>query len=234
MRKVMEIYGLQKVTLLDYPDKVACTVFTGGCNFRCPFCHNKMLVENRDLEPVITMEGFFEFLKKRKGILDGVCITGGEPLLQPDLEKFLNEIKRLGYLTKVDTNGSRADTLKDLVSKRLVDYVAMDVKNARERYGETVGLDLYPMKDIEETVEYLLKEPVDYEFRTTVVREFHGEKEFESIGKWIANPKRYYLQGFEASEDVLVPGLHGYDRENLERFAEILRKNMNFVEIRGI
>lgn len=230
----MNIYGLQKVTLLDYPDKVACTVFTGGCNFRCPFCHNKMLVEDKGLEPVITMEEFFEFLKKRKEVLDGVCITGGEPLLQPDLEEFLNEIKGLGYLTKLDTNGSQAHKLKELVSKRLIDYVAMDVKNARERYGETVGLDLYPIKDVEETVEYLRSDPVDYEFRTTVVREFHGEKELESIGKWIVNPKRYYLQGFEPSENVLVSGLHGYDREDLERFAEILRKNMNFVEIRGI
>jgi pyruvate formate lyase activating enzyme len=230
----MEICGLQKVTLLDFPDRVACTVFTGGCNFRCPFCHNKLLVEQEEILPIMEWREFFDFLKKRRSVLEGVCITGGEPLMQKDLEWALEEIKGLGYLIKLDTNGSYVNSLKNLIFGGLVDYVAMDIKNSRERYLETIGLGVYSTRDVEESVEFLLSGEVDYEFRTTVVREFHGAREFESIRRWISNPKRYYLQGFQASENVMVRGLTGYGREDMEGFAEILRKNMNFVEIRGI
>ena len=230
----MNIYGLQKVTLLDYPGKVGCTVFTAGCNFRCPFCHNKGLVTEIPDDVGITEEDFFLFLDKRKNVLDGVCVTGGEPLLQPDLEQFLGKIKEKGYLVKLDTNGSFASSLKNLVSKGLVDYVAMDIKNSRDRYLETVGLDICSMKDIEESVEYLLGNPVDYEFRTTVVKEFHEKEDFVKIANWIENPEAYYLQGFVDSENVLRTGLTGYTIEELEEFAEILREKMGVVEIRGV
>lgn len=230
----MNIHGLQKVTLLDYPGKVACTVFTGGCNFRCPFCHNKSLVTEIPQNSSISEEYFFSFLEKRKGVLDGVCITGGEPLLQTDLEQFIKTIKEKGYLVKLDTNGSLAASLKNLVSKGLVDYVAMDIKNSPERYAETVGMDICPMKDIEESVEFLLGGYIPYEFRTTVVQEFHEKDDFIKIAKWIKNPERYFLQGFVDSGDVLREGLRGYSAEEMEEFAEILRREMPFVEIRGL
>ena len=136
----MEIHGIQKMTLLDYPEKVACTIFTARCNFRCPFCHNASLVTHVDAAAAISEEEVFSFLAKRQGILDGVCITGGEPLLQPDIEEFIRKVKELGYQVKLDTNGSFPDRLEHLIDEGLVDYVAMDLKNCRERYGETVGL----------------------------------------------------------------------------------------------
>lgn len=230
----MNIYGLQRVTLLDYPGKVACTVFTGGCNFRCPFCHNKKLVTELPEVVAISEDDFFEFLDKRKGLLDGVCITGGEPLIQPDIEEFLRKIKEKGYLIKIDTNGSFAASLKNLISKGLVDYVAMDVKNSIDRYAETVGLDICPIKDVQESIDFLLGNPVNYEFRTTVVKEFHGKDDFIKIAQWIKNPRRYYLQGFVASENVIKEGFTSCKIGELREFAEILAEKMPFVEIRGV
>lgn len=230
----MNICGLQKVTLLDYPGKVACTVFTAGCNFRCPFCHNKGLVTEIPEEHAIREEEFFAFLDKRKGVLDGVCITGGEPLLQPDLEEFLTIIKGKGYVIKLDTNGSFTLALKNLASKGLIDYVAMDIKNSKEKYFQTVGLDICSIKDIEESIDFLLKGTIPYEFRTTVVKEYHEKEDFLKIAEWIKNPERYYLQGFVDSENVIKKGLKGYSLEELEVFANALRKKMPFVEIRGV
>lgn len=230
----MNIYGLQKVTLLDYPGKVACTLFTAGCNFRCPFCHNKSLVTEIPQDVTILEADFFGFLEKRKAVLDGVCITGGEPLLQTDMEEFLAKIKEKGYLVKLDTNGSFASSLKNLVSNGLVDYVAMDIKNSIDRYPETVGLDICNTKDIEESVDFLLRGSIPYEFRTTVVRELHDKGSFVRIGQWIENPQRYFLQGFVDSENVIKGGLSAYSLEELEEFAEILREKMPFVEIRGL
>ena len=230
----MKIYGLQKLTLLDYPDKTACTVFTGGCNFRCPFCHNKSLIGNIVQEPVMTEGEFFDFLEKRKNVLEGVCITGGEPLMQRDLEDFIRGIKERGYLVKLDTNGSFAEKLKSLVGQGLVDYVAMDIKNSREKYAKTAGLDICSLKDIEESVDFLLSNPVDYEFRTTVVKEFHEREDFIAISQWIKNPKRYYLQNFEDSGEVLFRGLSPVEKWELEAFRDILLEKMDFVEIRGL
>ncbi|MDX9888427.1 MAG: anaerobic ribonucleoside-triphosphate reductase activating protein [Anaerovoracaceae bacterium] len=230
----MDIYGLQKVTLLDYPGKVACTVFTVGCNFRCPFCHNKSLVTEIAEDASILEADFFSYLEKRKAVLDGVCITGGEPLLQTDIEDFLVKIKEKGYLVKLDTNGSFASSLKNLVSKGLVDYVAMDVKNSIERYPQTVGLDICNTKDIEKSVDFLLSGSIPYEFRTTVVGEFHDKESFIKIAQWIENPEKYFLQGFIDSENVIKRGLSAYSLEELEGFAEILREKMSFVEIRGL
>ena len=181
----MVIHGFQKLTLLDYPGKVACTLFSGGCNFRCPFCQNGNLVQHPEWEPVIPEEEIFAVLEKRRGVLDGVCVTGGEPTLDPDLERFVTKIKELGYLVKLDTNGYRPEILKKLVEEKKIDYVAMDIKNAPSRYGETAGVKKIDVMRINESVEFLKSGVVDYEFRTTLCKELHGREEIEAIGKWL-------------------------------------------------
>lgn len=230
----MQIHGFQKLTLLDYPEKVACTVFFGGCNFRCPFCHNGNLVLHPGDEPLIAEEEIWELLEKRRGVLDGVCVTGGEPTLEPDLPAFLTKIKSYGYLVKLDTNGYRPEVLKELVLDGLVDYVAMDIKNAPDRYVLTAGVPGLDMTKIQESVEYLLTGVVDYEFRTTVTRELHQKQDFEKIARWIAGCRRYYLQNYKESDFVIHPVFSGYSREQLERFAQELRRTIPVVGIRGI
>ena len=185
----MNIQGLQKLTLLDYPGRVACTVFLAGCNFRCPFCHNASLVTHIDPANDIPREEVLAFLKKRQGILDGVCITGGEPLLSPDLETFMDKVKEMGYLIKLDTNGSNVNRLKYLADRKLIDYVAMDIKNIPEKYGMTIGIEDYNPENVIRSAEYLLSGAVPYEFRTTVVREFHKRDDFEGIGRWLKERK---------------------------------------------
>ena len=229
----MDIQGLQKMTLLDYPGKVACTVFLGGCDFRCPFCHNGELVLS-PAPPQMDQEELLAFLKKRRGLLDGVCITGGEPLLRPDLRELLEAVKALGYPVKLDTNGSHPRFLGELVEDKLVDYVAMDVKNSPERYPETVGVPELNVGPIRESVSLLLEGMVDYEFRTTVVREFHDENSFLAIGPWLAGAKRYYLQSFVDRDTVIQPGLHPWDREKLEEFAGLVRPWVPEVALRGV
>lgn len=230
----MVIQGLQKLTLLDYPGKTACTIFTGGCNFLCPFCHNAALVtgvgENRCLEE----EEIFSFLRKRQGILDGVCITGGEPLVQPDLEKWIQKIKELGFLVKLDTNGSFPERLEKIVKAHLVDYVAMDVKNSKENYGRTIGKEPYDCSDVERSIKFLLEGRVDYEFRTTVVREFHGPEELKKISSWIKGAKRYYLQQFVDSGNLIEEGLHGYTKEEMEELLKVVKEQVKESSVRGI
>ncbi len=230
----MVIQGLQKLTLLDYPGQVACTIFTAGCNFRCPFCHNASLVIETYKNPVISEKEIFLFLKKRQGILDGVCVTGGEPLIQPGIFEFLSMIKEMGFKVKLDTNGSFPDKLKELVEAGLVDYVAMDIKNSPESYGKTIGIENYDMKNIKRSVEYLMSDVVSYEFRTTVVRQFHQRSDFESIAKWIAGAKNYYLQQFVDSGDLIQPGLSGYNKEIMAQALEIVRTQIPNAELRGI
>lgn len=203
----MKICGFQKMTMLDYPGKVACTVFTGGCNFRCPFCHNAMLVTDIDENAVYAEDEILSYLNKRKGIIDGVCITGGEPLLQNDIGDFLVKVKETGMPVKLDTNGSYPEKLRELVSRGLVDYVAMDIKNSKEKYPLTVGLPGYDIGKIEESVEFLMSGAVDYEFRTTVVREFHTAEDIVKITEWIAGAKRYFLQGFVDSGNLIGSGM---------------------------
>lgn len=229
----MLIKGLQKLTLLDYPGKTACTVFTAGCNFRCPFCHNASLVTDID-DDRISEEEFFGFLSKRQGILDGVAITGGEPTLQPDLKDFLKKIKDMGYSIKLDTNGYRPQVLKDVVSSGLVDYVAMDIKNSKEKYALTCGLDSMDMAKIEESIEFLMNGKVDYEFRTTVVKELHNEDDIQDIVSWIKGAKRYYLQGFTDSGDLIGTGYSGYDKNTLQKLLNIAKNHFETVELRGI
>lgn len=228
----MKIAGLQKLTLLDYPGRLAATVFTGGCNFRCPYCHNAPLVLEGGAT-VIPEEEILSFLRTRKGLLDGVCVSGGEPLLQEDLDRFLSHIKALGFLVKLDTNGSDASKLRALAAAGLLDYVAMDIKNSPERYAETAGIGGTLPPDIPESVDFLLGGSVDYEFRTTVVKEFHTATDLAAVGKWIRGAKRYFLQNFEDRGNTLRSGLHSVEKEELEAFAAAVRPWVPAVRIRG-
>lgn len=230
----MIIQGLQKLTLLDYPGKVACTIFTAGCNFRCPFCHNASLVIDTSANETIPEEEIFRFLTKRQGILDGVCISGGEPLIQDGIEEFIRQIKEIGYDVKLDTNGSFPDKLIRLVEAGLIDYVAMDIKNSQEHYGKTIGIEDYDIRDVHRSVKYLMSGKVPYEFRTTVVREFHQRSDFASIGRWIRGAREYYLQQFVDSGDLIRPGLHGYNKEIMEQALEVVKKDVESAKLRGL
>lgn len=230
----MVIFGLQKLSLLDYPGKTACTVFTGGCNFRCPYCHNASLVVGLDeIEPV-DYDEFFAFLNKRRNILDGVCITGGEPLLQPDIEDFIREIKKFGYSVKLDTNGTFPDKLKRLVDENLVDYVAMDIKNSPEKYSLAAGVSELDFSKISNSVEFLLSNSVDYEFRTTVVKELHSKEDFVSIGEWIKGAKRYFIQSFIDSGDILAGSFSAYNKNELEEIEGLMHNFVKETQIRGV
>ena len=201
----MQINGFQKLTLLDFPGKVACIVFTPGCNFRCPFCHNASLVTHIDGES-IEEEEILSYLKKRQGLLDGVVVTGGEPTLQGDLADFLGKVKALGYAVKLDTNGTSPEKLKTLVEKGLVDYVAMDIKNTAAKYPVTAGCGSDVLGKVEESIDFLLADTVDYEFRTTVTAELHTPQDIGDIAKRIKGAKRYFLQNFIDSGDIVSPG----------------------------
>lgn len=234
----MNITGLQKMTLLDFPGRVACTVFLQGCNFRCPFCHNSDLLGPTGQDP-IPVKTLLDFLKKRRGILDGVCITGGEPTLQSDLADLLREIKSLGFAIKLDTNGFRPNVVKALAAEKLIDYVAMDIKNCPSRYSETAGVPGMQLDKIEETMRFLLEGSLDYEFRTTVVEEFHDDDSIAQIGIWLSRlapeckAKRLFLQPYAGRDSVLRPGLHTPDSEKLALWAALLRPYAEFVGIRG-
>lgn len=228
-----KIFGLQKLTLLDYPGKVACTLFSGGCNFRCPFCQNSDLVFLSENLSEIKEEDLLSFLRKRSPILEGVCVSGGEPLLQPDIETFLRNIKALGYAIKLDTNGSQPEKLKALVEQKLIDYVAMDIKNCKARYGETSGIENFDLTAIEESVAYLKTDAVPYEFRTTIVKEFHRVEDVEEMGKWLKGGRILYLQQFVDSERVIVPGLHAYGEAEMQQLAQIAQGYLP-VQVRGI
>lgn len=230
----MNITGLQKMTLLDYPEKIAATVFTCGCNFRCPFCHNASLVLNTGKAKNISEEDIFDFLEKRKGLLDGVCISGGEPLLQNEIGEFISKIKSFGFLVKLDTNGSFSSKLKELVGNGLIDYVAMDIKNSPAGYAKTTGTTDDVLSQINESVVFLLADNVEYEFRTTVVKDFHSKEDFVAIGKWIQGAKRYFLQNFVDSGDLIQPGLCGVEKTELAAFADIVHEYVPSVQIRGV
>ncbi len=229
----MKIHGLQKMTLLDYPGRVACTVFLGGCDMRCPFCHNAELLDG-SAQPVMDEEELLAFLKKRRGLLDGVAITGGEPMLRQDLPELAARIRELGYPVKVDTNGLHPDRLRSMLERDLVQYVAMDIKNSPERYAETCGLPEVDLGRVRESIALLTEDRADYEFRTTVVREFHDEESFRGIGQMIAGAKRYYLQMFTDRDTVPFEGLHAPTEEEMRRYAEIVRNTVSSVELRGV
>lgn len=230
----MRICGFQKTTLLDYPEHVAATIFVGGCNFRCPFCHNGQLVLTPDDQPEVPCDEILSFLKKRRGILDGVCITGGEPTLQEGLADFIRRVKELEYLVKLDTNGYRPNVLEELLGERLIDYVAMDIKASPEGYAAAAGLQHIDMERVKESIRILLSCGVPYEFRTTVVKGIHRPEDFEEIGKLIKGAGAYYLQGFRESESMIGSGYQAFSREEMESMAALAGKYVEKVNIRGV
>lgn len=228
----MDIQGLQKLTLLDFPGHVACTVFLSGCDFRCPFCHNSELIgaapalmDDREL---------LTFLKKRQGILEGVAITGGEPTLRRELPGLLRDIRALGYPIKLDTNGNHPDALRTMLDEGLLDYVAVDIKNSPQKYAETIGLPRFDVSNIERSMALLRESGIDYELRTTAVAEYHDDESFRQIGPWIAGAKKYFLQCFTDRDSVLTPGLHAPAREDMQRWAELVRPYAQQVQLRGV
>ena len=232
------ICGLQKMTLLDYPGKIACTVFLGGCNFRCPFCHNSELFMGKP-EKLMEDEDFFKFLKSRKGLLDGVCVSGGEPTLYKNLPEFLARIKELGFLVKLDTNGSRPEVVKELVENNLVDYIAMDVKNSPAMYAQTIGLETMDLAPIEESLRLLIGGNMPYELRTTLVSQLHTEESIQDMGQWLQSlvtgmkPKKLFLQSFVDRDTVLFAGLTAPEAEVTAEFAKILEPFADQVTIRN-
>ncbi|MBO4278054.1 MAG: anaerobic ribonucleoside-triphosphate reductase activating protein [Clostridia bacterium] len=229
----MELAGLQKLTLLDYPGHMACTVFTHGCNLRCPFCHNAGLVV-REKEYIITTEEFFAFLDKRKGILDGVAITGGEPLLHADIGGFMDEIKKRGFRVKLDTNGFFPERLAPLLEAGLADYVAMDIKSSRGGYAKSVGLSSPDISRVEKSVELLMGGKTDFEFRTTAVKGIHTLRDFELIGEWIAGGEKYFIQHFTDSGDLIGSGFEAFGAEESEKLLAAVKPFVPKAELRGI
>ena len=229
----MKIHGFQKMTLLDYPGRVACTVFLGGCDMRCPFCHNAELLDGT-APPVMGEAELIGFLEKRRGLLDGVAITGGEPLLQKDLPGLAARIRELGYPVKLDTNGTHPDRLQRMIREDLVQYVAMDIKNSPERYAETAGLQTIDLAPVRESAAMLMEGNTEYEFRTTTVAELHDDQSFEKIGEWIQGARHYYLQRFTDRETVPFAGLHAPTHEQMRRWAEIVRPYVPSVMLRGV
>ncbi|MBR5926219.1 MAG: anaerobic ribonucleoside-triphosphate reductase activating protein [Firmicutes bacterium] len=229
----MNINGLQKLTLLDYPGRTACTVFLAGCDMRCPFCHNSELISgNAPVE--LTDTDLLEFLKKRKGLLDGVAFTGGEPTLRRELPDLMKKIKDMGYSVKLDTNGNHPDMLKHILDNGLADYVAMDIKNSPERYAQTIGLDSFDMEPVYKSIELLLSSGIDFEFRTTVVDQLHDEESFTKIGPMIEGAPRYFLQPFTDRDSVIFSGFTPPQKEKLEKYASIVSPFVGSVEIRGL
>lgn len=230
----MHFCGMNKTTLLDYPGHVAATLFTGGCNMRCPFCQNGGLVLEPEAQPRITEEEVLAFLRKRQGVLEGICITGGEPTLQPGLENFIRCVKELGYLVKLDTNGYRPQVLEHLLEQGLLDYVAMDIKASREHYGNACGLPEVELSLIERSVELLKASKIPGEFRTTVVKGIHTPEEFTAIGQWLQGGKAYFLQSYRDSDQVICPGFSGFDRQQLEEMRRRAAEYVPLTELRGV
>ena len=230
----MRIAGIQKLTLLDYPGKVACTVFLSGCNLRCPYCHNPALVlpERREAQPLSEAE-VLDFLAQRRGKLDGVCLTGGEPTLQPELSPFIQSIRRLGYAVKLDTNGTNPRLLRALLRDGALDYVAMDVKNAPERYTESCG-GVAVLPQVQESAALLLEGSTEYEFRTTVCKPLHTPREMEAIGRWLKGAKRYFLQAFADTGDLVSGGVQPHTYEELLRLRQAVLSHIPNTQLRGI
>ena len=230
----MRISGLQKLAMVDFPGKLAATVFTGGCNLRCPFCHNAPLVNRVAETPELSEEEVLAFLKSRKGLLDGVVLSGGEPLLQHDAADFLKKDRELGFAVKLDTNGCFPQVLADILQQELVDYVAMDIKNCREKYAQTVGIPGFDITPVEESVRLLQNSGINFEFRTTVVKIFHTAADIQAIGEWCQGAPHYFLQQFVDSGDLVGVGCEALDPLEVKAFADLMRPFFDEVGVRGI
>lgn len=229
----MRICGLQKLSMVDYPGKLAATVFTGGCNLRCPFCHNALLVTRLNESPTLSEDEVLSFLASRRGLLDAMVLSGGEPLMHRDAVDFLEKVRSLGFSIKVDTNGCYPDVLETILNRGLADYVAMDIKNSPEKYAQTVGIPGFSMENVEKPLSLLRSSGIPYELRTTVVRQFHTPEDLRSIGKWLGDVPVYYLQNFEDSGNLIQSGLTGFSPEELEILAKSAGKHLKNVIIRG-
>ena len=228
----MKIYGLQKMTLLDFPEHVACTVFLGGCDFRCPFCHNFELVDGT-MKPLMEEKEFLDFLKRRQGLLDGVAFTGGEPCLHPDLPELIGKIRDLGFAVKLDTNGYHPDLLRRMLQDSLLDYAAMDIKNSPEKYARTAGVSSIDIGKIRESISLLMNRCPDYEFRTTVIRELHGPEDFPAIGELIRGAEKYYLQAFTDRDTVPFEGFHAPSPEQMQSYVQLMSGYVKQAGVRG-
>lgn len=230
----MKIKGFQKLTLLDYKGYLAATVFTGGCNFICPFCHNSDLVLRPKEVPSISADEVIKALKERKNKLEAVCISGGEPTLQPDLPIFISRIRALGYKIKLDTNGYKPDVLDYLFKQQLLDYVAMDIKNCKEKYAMTTGIPDFNLSRIEKSIQLIMQSGISYEFRTTVAKELHTKEDIESVSRWISGASDYYLQAYKESENVIHPVYSSYKKKELEEFKKTAQNHVKHVDIIGL
>lgn len=230
---LMRIKGIQKLSLVDFPSKMSSILFTGGCNFRCPFCHNSRLVLHPEVQEDLDIDEIFSFLEKRKNMLDGVVVTGGEATLQSDLVEFLEKIKNLGYLVKLDTNGYKPDVLESVISQKCADYIAMDIKNSLDSYAMTSGIEDFDKEKIIQSASVLMSSGIDYEFRTTVVAELHGKENFEKIGLWLKGARIYFLQSFVPSENTIEKNFSKPSADALKNYAEILRNYIDNVQIRN-
>jgi len=230
----MKVSGFFKTTLLDYPGKLAASIFLNGCNLRCPFCHNADLVLPKTNQSYIDLNYIFEVLTKRKNVLEGVCISGGEPTIHHDLHQLCSLIKDIGYSIKLDTNGTNPDTLRNLYHDGLIDYVAMDIKNSREKYSITSGCPNLELNKIDSSIDWLLNCGIDYEFRTTVVKELHNIDDFYNISLWISGAKRYFLQNYRETDSVIQPGFTSCTKHELLEFVHILKPLVPHVELREV
>ncbi len=229
----MKINGYERFSMVDFEGKICCTVFTGGCNMRCPFCHNGALVVGDVKSNQIDDGEVFEYLEKRKGLVDAVSVTGGEATLQPDLADFLRRVRKLGYQIKLDTNGLRPDVLKSLLDEGLVDYVAMDIKNSPQKYAMTTGLKNVDLDKINESMRIIKQSGVDHEYRTTIIKEFHTLEDMQSIAEWVQGANNYFMQKYKDSEGCISHGYHEVDKEHAEQFAKLFEGKVARVGLRG-
>lgn len=227
----MDFVGIDKFSLLDFEDRISCVLFCKPCNYRCPFCHNGTTV--LEAETVIPFEDILEYLQSRKGLIDAVVVSGGEPTLMPDLKEKIIKLKELGFLIKLDTNGTNPEVVKDLYENHLIDYVAMDIKNSFVKYAMTVGVKNAFLDKISQTIKFLMTSGIDYEFRTTLIDEFHNEQDMRDIAETIKGAKRLYLQKYVDRESCIAHGFHEVSKEKAERYVDILKGNIEQVALRG-